>query len=177
MLYTSPRNSVQGDLAVIEAAQCHRWLVPSSGSNISRLMGRVALETFALPNLGHFLDDPDAEHIPFDYPVTWQDGRTSPCWVLHTSGSTGNPKPVVRFQDSVASTEAARLLPAVDGKKLLLHEYIDSRVYLTFPLFHVSPTRFLLSKYALNRRPLSVCWSLRWHAMATVLGDDCHLGA
>lgn len=135
MLYISPRNTVEGDIAVIEAADCHLWLLPSSGSNIQRLFDRIKLDTFDLPDLSFFLDGPPVAR--YEYKKSWEQGRKDPCWVLHTSGSTGNPKPVIRYQDSVASIEANILLPPVDGRPLLLHEYFDSRVYLTFPFFHV----------------------------------------
>lgn len=138
MLYTSSRNSVEGDVAVIKAAQCNLWLVPDGGSSINRVFDQIDLKTFRLPDLLYFLDDPTDATAPYKYSKSWEDGRKSPCWVLHTSGSTGNPKPVTRFQDSIASIEAATLLPPVDGRPLLLHDYFDSRVYLTFPLFHVS---------------------------------------
>lgn len=138
MLYTSPRNSVEGDVAVIKAAQCNLWLVPAEGSNISRVFDYLNLKTFQLPDLLYFLDGSAENTARYEYKRSWEDGRKTPCWVLHTSGSTGNPKPVTRLQDSIASIEATNLLPPVDGRPLLLHDYFDSRVYLTFPLFHVS---------------------------------------
>lgn len=138
MLYISPRNSIEGDIAVIQAAECNLWLVPSSGSNIHRVLESVPLKLFDIPDLPYFLDGPFEDLTRYGYTKTWEQGRRDPCWVLHTSGSTGNPKPVVRYLDSLASIEANTLLPLIDGRPILLHELFDSRVYATFPLFHVS---------------------------------------
>jgi len=136
MLYTSLRNSVEGDLAVVTAADCKAWLVPSRGSNIQRLLDRgVSLKTVAVPDLKVLLDSKSSP--PYKYEKTWESGRRDPVWVLHTSGSTGNPKPVFRFLDSVASIGANTLLPQINGRPLLLHDFFDTRVYLTFPFFHV----------------------------------------
>ncbi|OIW22562.1 acetyl-CoA synthetase-like protein [Coniochaeta ligniaria NRRL 30616] len=137
MLYTSPRNSVEGDVAVITAADCKVWLVPSRGSNIQRLLDRgVSLKTVAVPDLKHLLDSSSCP--PYRYEKTWESGRRDPVWVLHTSGSTGNPKPVFRFLDSVASIGANTLLPEINGRPLLLHDFFGTRVYLTFPFFHAA---------------------------------------
>lgn len=139
MLYTSLRNNVQGDMAVLEAVNCRLWLVPSSGSNVQRLLTQgVELRTLAVPDIDAILDDEVVEN--YEYGKTWETGRRDPAWVLHTSGSTGNPKPVVRYLDSIASVGANNLLPKVNGRPLLLHDYFDARVYLTFPLFHVRAT-------------------------------------
>lgn len=137
MLYTSLRNSVQGDIAVVEAATCKIWLVPSRGSNVQRLLDHnVPLRLVSIPDLGELLD---RQPVPsYAYNKTWETGKRDPCWVLHTSGSTGNPKPVFRFLDSAASIGANNLLPEVNGRPLLLHDYYGTRVYLTFPFFHVS---------------------------------------
>lgn len=151
MLYTSLRNNVQGDVAVLEAVDCRLWLVPSTGSNVQRLLDHgVELRTLVVPDLDALLDD-DAEVAEehYEYGRTWETGRRDPVWVLHTSGSTGNPKPVVRFLDSVASVGANNLLPRVNGRPLLLHDYFDARVYLTFPLFHVGATPTLISFLAI----------------------------
>ncbi|KAF2095550.1 acetyl-CoA synthetase-like protein [Rhizodiscina lignyota] len=136
ILYISPRNSVEGDVAVIEATDCKIWLKPSRGTNIERVLDRVPLQLYDLPDIGHFLNDNPSRHYPYD--KSWEEGKRDPAWILHTSGSTGNPKPVRRYLDSIASSDANTALPAINGRPLLLHDYFDSRAYLTFPLFHAA---------------------------------------
>ncbi|KAL2209399.1 acetyl-CoA synthetase-like protein [Sarocladium strictum] len=134
MLFTSPRNSLEGDLAVLKGADCNIWLLPSRGSQAQRLQDSIQLETVSLPDLAWFLDKTPVPH--FEYEKSWAQGSREHAWILHTSGSTGNPKPVFRYLDSVASVGANNLLPKVNGRPLLLHDYYDTRVYLTFPFFH-----------------------------------------
>ncbi|OAA61814.1 Male sterility, NAD-binding protein [Niveomyces insectorum RCEF 264] len=138
MLYNSLRNSAEGDAAVIEAAGCKTWLVPSRGSHIHRVveLGRVALELVDLPDLDFFVDATPVPHYP--YTKTWEEARRDPVWVLHTSGSTGHPKPVVRYLDSIAFAEANTLLRPVDGRPLLLHDIWGTRVFSGFPCFHAA---------------------------------------
>ncbi|CAK7213590.1 putative NRPS-like protein biosynthetic cluster [Sporothrix bragantina] len=138
MLYTSLRNSPEGDAAVLQAAECSIWLEASRGTHIQRVvaLGTVDLRLVSLPELSDFLADTPVE--PFPYNKTWDEGKRDPVWVLHTSGSTGHPKPVVRFLDSIAFAEANTLLRPVDGKPLLLHDVWSRRAYLGFPQFHAA---------------------------------------
>lgn len=94
------------------------------------------LNTISLPDLDYFLA---AETVPlYEYNKTWEVGRSEPCWVLHTSGSTGHPKPVVRNLASVSCFGANALCQPVDGRPLVMHDFFESRVYITFPLFHAA---------------------------------------
>ncbi|KAH8810616.1 hypothetical protein F5884DRAFT_257643 [Xylogone sp. PMI_703] len=136
MLFTSPRNSLEGEIAVIEAAGCKTWLVPSKGSNINRVLAVHPLKTLELPDLDHFLDREPVPH--YLYNKTWDVGRHEPCWVLHTSGSTGHPKPIVRNLASVSCFGANLLCQPIDGRPLIMKPYFETRVYITFPLFHAA---------------------------------------
>ncbi|KAK7416594.1 hypothetical protein QQX98_005065 [Neonectria punicea] len=136
VLYTSPRNSIEGEVAVIRAAGCHTWLLPSRGSNIRRVLEHVELKLVDTPDLNFFLDPTPAPH--YEYTKTWDTGKRDLVWVLHTSGSTGHPKPIFRYLDSLASVDANNLLPKVQGRSVNLHEFWHSRAYVTFPFFHAA---------------------------------------
>ncbi|KAK7427361.1 hypothetical protein QQZ08_006130 [Neonectria magnoliae] len=136
VLYTSPRNSTEGEVAVIRAAGCRTWLVPSRGSNIRRVLEHIDLKLVDTPDLDFFLDPTPAPH--YEYTKTWDTGKRDLVWVLHTSGSTGHPKPIFRYLDSLASVDANNLLPKVQGRSVNLHEFWHSRAYVTFPFFHAA---------------------------------------
>ncbi|KAH7084377.1 hypothetical protein FB567DRAFT_629884 [Paraphoma chrysanthemicola] len=136
ILLISNRNSIEGDVAVIKATECTRWLVPSHGTNIHRLADSVSLTLYDFPDLKFFTDATPAPHFP--YGKSWEQGRKDTLWIVHTSGSTGNPKPVFRYLDSAAASGANTLMPKINGRSLLLHDFFDSRAYLTFPLFHTA---------------------------------------
>ena len=126
---------MDGDLSLIEAADCKIWLKPSRGTNIDRVLPHCNLQIYEFPELEYFFADEPVPHYHYDR--TWESGKRDPLWILHTSGSTGNPKPVRRYLDSAACSDANNLLPLIDGRRLLIHDYFESRVYITFPLFHV----------------------------------------
>ena len=116
-----------------EAAKCRTWLVPD-GQDCSDILARQHMRIISVPSLEDCLE---GSLVPvYPYTKTFSEARNDPCWVLHTSGSTGLPKPIIRNLQSTCSTEAHRLAPPVDGKPLLVDGLTGSRVYMTFPLFH-----------------------------------------
>ncbi|KAH7400247.1 hypothetical protein BKA64DRAFT_723003 [Cadophora sp. MPI-SDFR-AT-0126] len=133
MLFSSPKNSLDGHMAVIEAAKCRTWLVPN-GHDCSDILARQPMKTLSVLSLEECLEGSSVPVYP--YTKTFSEARNHPCWVLHTSGSTGLPKPIIRNLQSTCSTEAHRLAPPVNGRPLLVDKLTGSRVYMTFPLFH-----------------------------------------
>lgn len=68
------------------------------------------------------LDLPEVEDLLLeekmqDYPYTktFDEAKTEPFCVLHTSGTTGLPKPIVWTNGLIATYDAVRLLPPTDG--------------------------------------------------------------
>lgn len=145
MLLLSPRNSVDGHLAVIEKCGCDLWILPSTRTgHVDEVLERRLMKVVPVPELLHFLNSiPVQPHL---YSKKFDDARRDPFVVLHTSGSTGLPKPVIITNGCLATPDAHHLLPAIEGR-LTQAQYFTTphRAYSTFPNFHVGllATRFL----------------------------------
>ncbi|PYH88724.1 acetyl-CoA synthetase-like protein [Aspergillus ellipticus CBS 707.79] len=82
-----------------------------------------------------------AEMESFPYTKTFEEAEWDPYVVLHTSGSTGLPKPIVIRQGMLALNDLHRTIPARDGNRTWLPtwtSYSNSRHLLIFPLFHTA---------------------------------------
>lgn len=91
-----------------------------------------------LPLLDELLD---AESTPaYPYTKTFDEATTDPFCFLHTSGSTGIPKPIPWSHGLLGTMDAIRLLPAVEGDGGLLPWTTDwkagDRIYSSFPMSH-----------------------------------------
>ena len=75
---------------------------------------------------------------PFIYDVSFDDGRHAPLTVMHTSGSTGLPKPITWPQDFVSASAKQFQLDPPAGYESTDHLYKGNRVFVAFPPFHVS---------------------------------------
>jgi len=96
-----------------------------------------------IPPLHYFFEDLDkVKHIPFT--LTWEDAKDTPFCVLHTSGSTGIPKPVFVTYGTFACNDAHQLIPSLSGKPTLVNFLKGKRYFLALPLFHAACLTFAI---------------------------------
>lgn len=62
--------------------------------------------------------------------------------MLHTSGSTGHPKPVDVTHGLIATIDAQQLLPDIGGRPVSAKKWADRRVFIALPPFHSAGINF-----------------------------------
>lgn len=91
ILLISPRNSIEGDLNVIDKSSCSTWLVPSQYhrfQNIAKIFAaRKNMRVVQVPEASELLDQAPVRSYPFN--KTFKEAEKDPLMVLHSSGSTG----------------------------------------------------------------------------------------
>ncbi|KAI0016851.1 nonribosomal peptide synthetase [Xylariomycetidae sp. FL0641] len=110
---------------------------------------------------------PEHDVTPFPYNPTFEDAEWDPLLVLHTSGSTGIPKPIVCRHGMLAIGDAYHNVPDWEGRPTFVKGFaVDSekRGFIPMPLFHAAGMYFffLIAVYwgtpvafGLPDRPLS----------------------
>jgi len=69
---------------------------------------------------------PDEDVEPFPYhEKTFEEAEWDPLCVLHTSGSTGIPKPIVVRQGMIAISDRYHDMPEWEGRKIFLRGFCD----------------------------------------------------
>ncbi|KAM7195495.1 acetyl-CoA synthetase-like protein [Rhypophila sp. PSN 637] len=145
ILFLSPKNSVEGALAVLKAGDCTFWAQPSE-EPLSYLMqtclDQRPMTVLDVPTVDELLDAADVKHFPYN--KTWEEASEETFCVLHTSGSTGLPKPMRWSHALIGTMDAVRLLPPAEGDMGLapwtsLFEAGD-RIYSSFPMSHGAGT-------------------------------------
>lgn len=103
------------------------------------------IERIAIPELDELLDD---EPVPdYAYEETMESARDQLAAIFHSSGSSGNPKPVFYTMNSVASWSSGHLLRRAEGEFTLWDTYFPAQNVLSLlPLFHVCLLLFCPSK-------------------------------
>jgi acyl-coenzyme A synthetase/AMP-(fatty) acid ligase len=82
-------------LSLLEHTTCFRWL---GGSEAQTALGetltkeRPGTRLSTLPPLNYWLEDGDVPNYPFE--KTWEEAKMNPTFVIHSSGTTGVPKPL-----------------------------------------------------------------------------------
>lgn len=136
MLFLSPKNSDAGHLNLLEKTECHTFLM-AEGVEFEHVLSQREMKKAIVPELQELLDNTPVEMYP--YTKNFEQARKDPCLVLHTTGSTGLPKPITWKLEILSTYEAWRLIPDVDGYIPTTEVYQESRrAYNCMPLFHTS---------------------------------------
>ena len=103
------------------------------------LAERKSLKRIPMPNLDFFLSTssaPNVEHYPFQ--GTFEEFKDRTFAILHTSGSTGIPKPVYVPHGLFCSQDAQQLIPFLGGRPTWVDRIRGKRLFIGLPLFHAA---------------------------------------
>ncbi|KAL8964309.1 MAG: hypothetical protein Q9183_004537, partial [Haloplaca sp. 2 TL-2023] len=136
MLFLSPRNNTEGHLNVLQGVDCTIFL-KARDTNVDHILNERVMNSHVVPELEDLLDATRSETYP--YTKSFEEAYMDPCLVLHTTGSTGLPKPITWKVGILSTYEAWRTIPAIDGYVPTTEIYQQSRrAYTSMPLFHTS---------------------------------------
>lgn len=145
-LLVSPRNSLEGSLAVVERTDCRIWAKSTENNElVNQILERRPMEVLQTPTLEELLDPRPVAKYP--YTKTWEQANLDPLAVLHTSGSTGLPKPIVMRLGTIASGDAIREIALEEGEEITPSWNAADLVFNPFPWFHAAS---LMVKLGLN---------------------------
>ncbi|KAF3484455.1 uncharacterized protein GIQ15_03779 [Arthroderma uncinatum] len=140
-LFLSPKNNTEGALSVLETTKCNIWV--SAGDEpqeplVEEILQKRSMTHLQLPLLDELLDAESSE--PFPYTKSFDEAINEPFCYLHTSGSTGVPKPIPWSHGLIGTMDAVRLLPPAKGYEGLAPwttgwEEGDT-IYSSFPMCH-----------------------------------------
>ncbi|KAJ5300979.1 uncharacterized protein N7443_005981 [Penicillium atrosanguineum] len=134
MVLPSQLVTPEAQLQILEKKGCGLYLKPEemTDSVAGMLKGTSHIQPITIPGLEYFLNETEAS--PVKYPKSWAEGKDDPWLVFHTSGTTGNPKPITYSHQMMAGAEVAASLP--DIEETHIHQYAQRRWYTPLPSLH-----------------------------------------
>ncbi|KAF5565682.1 nonribosomal peptide synthetase [Fusarium phyllophilum] len=140
-LFLSPKNNITGALAVLNASDCSIWVKPREQAMLPLVEGILQekyMRVLELPSVDELLEAESAG--PFAFDKSFESAINEPFCILHTSGTTGVPKPILWTHGLIGTMDAVRLLPPIEGDGGLT-PWTDNwnegdRIYSSFPMSH-----------------------------------------
>ncbi|APA11657.1 hypothetical protein sscle_08g064270 [Sclerotinia sclerotiorum 1980 UF-70] len=150
----SPRNSLEAHVKLLKDYRCENFLFagdsPSSCKIVNGIQNQIDLRTIAVPTLNHFLHPSfDAPH--YEYSATYDEARFQPFVAMHTSGTTGIPKPIVIPQGVITGLDASQKASSLFGICTGSDYWRGLRCFLTFPLFHAAGVSRVMTALFFNQ--------------------------
>ncbi|KAG5994521.1 putative NRPS-like protein biosynthetic cluster [Claviceps pusilla] len=134
--FVSPRNTTEGQRRLFRETNCkHVWYAESFSSAVQTWTQGQDISCWQVPLEEQWLH---AETSPFPYTKTYQEARFDPLVVLHTSGTTGFPKPIVVRQGGMAIADEYRVNLESGGEEFIWNYWKShsTRLLCIFPPFH-----------------------------------------
>ncbi|KAI1500659.1 putative NRPS-like enzyme [Biscogniauxia marginata] len=147
LFLTSPRNSPAAHLSLFESLKC-TTLVTTAPTPPPALgiIEAVKPRLLTAPSIDELIGK---AYPPYVYNKTYEEGRWDPLWIIHTSGSTGIPKPLIWTQEAGARHHNCSARDPPEGIPSLDRFCHGKRVMATVPPFHGAG----LAQYLFNAIP------------------------
>ncbi|EHK42461.1 hypothetical protein TRIATDRAFT_224197 [Trichoderma atroviride IMI 206040] len=177
MMMPSPRNSAEYQQELLRRAGC-QTLFCTRGlmAKLSPVVDDLDIFCKIAPDLDELLDPTPV--APFPYEATYDEVKKNPFLILHTSGSTGPPKPITLTIECTTTEDTHRLLDDPEGR-LWWRLFANRRYFMGMPCYHSAGVWFSLFKpvffnstavFALSDKPLTASIAEAVHRTAEVSG-------
>lgn len=136
MFFTSPRNSIPAHIHLFNCLGCQTMLTSSPVPPVvNAIAGAHPLKVLEIPSVHDLLHK---KYPQYPYNKTFEEAKDEPLLALHTSGTTGIPKPLVWTHGWAAGFQMWSQMDPPEGFESRDRYYQGNRLFPLLPAFHVS---------------------------------------
>lgn len=136
MLFPTPRYSADALAKLAVQVSAKTMLAPASPLPIvGEVAARCGMAIHQIPEMETLLFGQKYDH--YAYNKTFEEARFEPLAVVHTSGTTGQPKPIIWTHEWADSFAAERYLDPPSNYESMDGLLLGTRVFNMMPNFHV----------------------------------------
>jgi acyl-coenzyme A synthetase/AMP-(fatty) acid ligase len=111
VLFSSHMHSAESHIALMKRTET-KYLFSASGVETADILAGLPIPQFTVPELADLLDATPTKIYPFS--MTYDEAAPVDYLILHSSGSTGAPKPININHASIGTMDARHLLEHID---------------------------------------------------------------
>ncbi|CEJ59944.1 hypothetical protein PMG11_08542 [Penicillium brasilianum] len=143
MVMPSPLITPEAQNRILSVKNCKIYLRPASmADKVAEILKEThGFQVITVPEIEEIMKEEEAP--VFTYPKSWEEGKDDPWLVFHTSGTTGNPKPLTWSHGMMAVPDIMTSLP--DLELSVLHKFAQDRWYTPLPSLHLVGTVMVLA--------------------------------
>ncbi|KAJ5263339.1 NRPS-like enzyme [Penicillium angulare] len=142
MFMTSPRNSAEAHRSLLKTLDCNTLLTPVPRPPfIGAILEAHPVNTLDIPSLETLLT---SEYPHFEFSKSLSEVLHEKFAIVHTSGSTGIPKPIIWKNDSGVKNMNMQFLQPPEGSESQESLSFGKRLYMTLPPFHAAGLAYML---------------------------------
>lgn len=147
MLLVMPRNSIPAYTNLFKITDCEVMIAAAPRlSAVDEILAVHRIRVIRAPSVEELLTK-NYPHYAFE--KTFDEARDEPLVVMHTSGTTSLPKPIVYTHDFAACYNRITQLDPPAGFKSQEKNLQANRLFIMMPPFHVSPHAALCNSLTL----------------------------
>ena len=140
LLLPSPKNALLNTVSLLESTSCKVLFYSEPlGEQVVALSKLVSdLEIIRIPSLEEMVNT-NAEHYP--YTKSWEEAKNEVVMIVHTSGSTGAPKPIYYTNQFIGgAVDSQELVPPIPGRIVASLGLLKRKkpFFTGTPFFHLS---------------------------------------
>ncbi|KAI3395952.1 hypothetical protein diail_663 [Diaporthe ilicicola] len=157
----SPSNTVAANKMLFKDVGAKTMLFSSEGFEVLEALHAETKEDMRwveVPKYDDFLSKERVEDFPFTY--TFEEAKNKPFIGLHTSGTTGHPKPIYWTHSAApifASQVDRNIRPAGSCEELVYEQlWSGTRFFMSFPFYHAGGMIAFLSSIVVGARTMVV---------------------
>lgn len=129
-------------MSLFNATSCKAILTPKGYKLQPGVLDKSDLAQYEIQDLLELIAEGDVKQYSFT--KSYDEAKDDPLVVLHSSGSTGLPKPIVLTHSWISAFDRHRLLKPFEDCAPTLEAFLAKSLFCSMPPFHVS--------YALNSK-------------------------
>jgi acyl-CoA synthetase (AMP-forming)/AMP-acid ligase II len=156
LLLPSPRNALPNNASLLDTTKCTTLFYTGSLVAQAKAIQELVsdLQIFSLPSLDEMTAS-EPKHYP--YTKAWAEAKDDVVMIVHTSGSTGNPKLIYYTNAYLRRIDCDVLTPPVEGRELANTALCKrgKNLFIGSTFFHLSG--ILAAVSAIFRRFTVVC--------------------